>query len=742
MSIGMRCVSSAIVSGALFAGCSLYGPAAAADEQADTLQEVVVTALRRDTTLQTTPLSVTAITGAVLAKDNIQDMADLTATVPSFSVEDNGPGERRPIIRGIQGAGEPQVGIYYDDFPITGTPGATNDAGRFAPDLKMYDIDRIEVLKGPQGTLFGSGSMGGTLRYITKQPDLNEWGGYFESGATDITDGGFGGGVDSVINIPVIQDRLGVRLLAYEQNVPGYIDNVALGVKNINHGLVDGGRLSVLFQPTDQLTFSAIGIYQNARYNAGSGAVASLGDLKSDYAIYDPLNDRDELYGLTGSYNMGFATLTASASYFKRELLFTFPFAGLPIPFTSPTELGTAIIEQPQTANSETYEARLTSNGSSPLVWTLGVFDQQRSADLQSVIPFAGPTGVVDPAYPLFQNRFVSSYLDQTAIFGDAAYTFVDKLTLTLGARYFDYRVGDTSTTPINEGGSPGSDTPVSAQFKASSWVPKVNLSFQATPDALVYAQYNEGYRPGGANQRTEPVVPAGYGSDSVKNYEIGAKSEWLDRRLTANAAVYHEIWNKIQVSGVTPDGLFDYTTNAGQALVDGAELELSAAINRNWSAGISFGYTDARLSEDQPFLPGVPRLGLTGNRIPAVPSSTDNVYTEYRFPVAALQGAVRANYKYVGASQNEFNPDLISPTTGTPTGTADPFFARMRAYSAVNLSADLGKADRWKLTLFTDNLFDARGETFILIDTFHPSPGSTFYIQPRTVGIRMTADF
>jgi len=714
-----------------------------AAESSNTVGEVVITALRRDTKLQKTPLSVTALSGSTLAKDGIEDMAGLEATVPSFTIEDNGPGERRPVIRGIEGAGEPTVGIYYDDFPVTGTPGTTNDAGRFAPDLKLYDMDRVEVLKGPQGTLFGSGSMGGTLRYITKQPDLDSFGGYIEADANSVSHGGVGGGLDGVVNLPLISDHLGVRVLAYDENVAGYIDDVALGVKDINQGVVDGFRVSALFQPADRLTISGLAIYQDAHYNAGSGAFTNTG-LKSDYAVYDPLNDRDQLYGVKASYDLGFATVTADVSDFSRNLYFSFPFAGIPIPFSSPPAKGVGLAEQPQLANSDTYELRLTSNSKGPFVWTVGVFDEARTANLQSVIPFAGPTGAINPALPVYINRFVYSDLEQTAVFGEASYTAFDKLTLTLGARAFDYKVGTDQVTLVNAGGSPGTGAPIVAKSTESGWVPKVNLSYQATSNFMAYVQYNQGFRPGGANQINEASIPAGYASDTVQNYEVGEKSDWFDHRLTLNAAVYHEIWDHIQVSAATPDGLFVYVTNAGQALVDGVELEANASFTSHWTGGLSVAYTDARLSEGQPYA-GSARRGLSGNTIPAVPMETVDLYSEYKFPVGALQGAIRADYKYVSQSQNEFNPDLVSTTSappGAPTSTPDSEFAKMAPYSTVNVSGDLSRPDHWKLSLYVENLFDVRGQSFVLIDAFHPAPGLTYYIQPRTIGLKATTNF
>jgi iron complex outermembrane recepter protein len=733
----------------LFASTSMWAvPALAQTDSTEATapvvdeSEIVVTALRRATRLQETPISVSALSGDELREKGIADLAGLASATPSFTLQDNGPSARRPIIRGIQGAGEPQVGIYFDDYPLTSTPGSTNDAGRFAPDLKLYDIDRVEVLKGPQGTLFGAGSMGGTLRYLPAKPELDTFSGQAQAEINQVSKGGVSASIEAGLNVPIVAGVLGIRGLAYGSREAGYIDNVTLGRENANRGEVKGARLSALFTPTDRLTISALGLYQHSHYDAGSAAITSSGDLQTSLGVYDPLDDKVWMGGLTASYKMGFATLTGNASFYKRQVYFTFAFPGLNIPFTSPPVPGLGLTMQPQTATSETYELRLASNGNTPFNWTVGVFQQSRDASLQSEIAFVDTAGVVDRSLPLYLNRFVDSYLDQRAVFGEASYTFFDKLTLTLGARAFDYKVGSTSRTVVNLGGSPGSNIALPANFKASSWIPKANLSYQATRDFLIYAQFSEGYRPGGANQQADPLIPPGYGADNVKNYEVGIKSQWFDRRLTANLAAYRMDWSNIQVAGSTPNGLFRFTTNAGAARVNGFELELNGRLTDDWDAGFNLGYVDAQLTEDQPFIPGVPRRGLAGQRLPAVPKTTMNIFSSYGVDIGTLRATLRAEWRYIDGTKNSFNPYLVSATTGTVTSVADPFFARMPSYTLTNISADLKRADSWTATLFVNNVFDNRGKTFVLIDSFNPAPGATYFVRPRTAGLRLSTSF
>jgi outer membrane receptor protein involved in Fe transport len=267
------------------------GLAAPADDAVPELQEVVVTALRRDTELQRTPVSVAAVSADTLSQTHALDFIDFAASIPGFTILDNGPGERRPIIRGIESAGEAEVGIYYDEFPITSTPGATNDAGRFTPDIKLIDVQQVEVLRGPQGTLFGAGSEAGTIQTIFNKPELSEYSGAVAADFANVSHGTHNVMVNGVVNIPMIAGTLGMRLAGYQIDDSGFINNVALGIRGINRGYTNGGRAAVRYEPTDRLTLDLLALYHRAHYDAGNQAIAALGDLESNVPAYDPLDD-------------------------------------------------------------------------------------------------------------------------------------------------------------------------------------------------------------------------------------------------------------------------------------------------------------------------------------------------------------------------------------------------------------------------------------------------------------------
>jgi outer membrane receptor protein involved in Fe transport len=546
-----------------------------------------------------------------------------------------------------------------------------------------------------------------------------------------------------MVNLPLVKDQLGIRVVAYSQSDGGYIDNDYLHVKDINKSSVAGGRIALRAKPAADLTIDLFALYQKFESDAGNATVRSVGELKSNLPAYDPFNDKVQLYGATVQYQLPFMTVTGNASYYQRDLDFNFLFPNLGIPFTSPTVLATAIVQQPQTTKAKTYELRASSPESwKTFTWTLGVFRQERKAFTRSNLPFAGADGQPNYNLPRYQDRTIKSFIDQTAVFGEVSYTFFDRLTATAGIRWFDYKVGSQQAFAIATGGGmpaqPGVYTGA-APFSQSDYITKLGLSYNATRDVLLYALRSEGFRPGGANQTVSSSIPVGFASDRVINYEAGIKSQWFNRSVTANFSYYHLIWDDIQVDGSTPDGLFRFTTNAGQAKVDGIEVELSAQPIRDLSLGLSYGYVDARLSEDQPFILGVPRRAFSSQRIPAVPRHTVSGWIEKSMPVSGdLTASVRLDAQYVSGSQNAFNPYLVSAATGAPTTMPDPYFASYEGYGTVDLSVALKSAANWTVRLSSTNLFDERGITYVFKDNFRPA-GYTYLIRPRTVGLSFT---
>jgi outer membrane receptor protein involved in Fe transport len=735
------------------------GLAAPADDAVPELQEVVVTALRRDTELQRTPVSVAAVSADTLSQTHALDFIDFAASIPGFTILDNGPGERRPIIRGIESAGEAEVGIYYDEFPITSTPGATNDAGRFTPDIKLIDVQQVEVLRGPQGTLFGAGSEAGTIQTIFNKPELSEYSGAVAADFANVSHGTHNVMVNGVVNIPMIAGTLGMRLAGYQIDDSGFINNVALGIRGINRGYTNGGRAAVRYEPTDRLTLDLLALYHRAHYDAGNQAIAALGDLESNVPAYDPLDDSVRLYGLTARYRADFATFTANASYFRRDLFFNFTFPGLTIPWANaaaqglapyalgePTK-GSANVQQPQQTGATTIELRLGApDPASALQWTVGGFFQNRNANARSRLPFVAADGEPDYTLPLFQDRTILSSLDQRAAYGELSYELFKRLTITAGGRWETFTARNSTAYRINTGGSLGTGSFIGREFSSSKFIKRFNLSYQLTAALMAYATYSQGFRAGGANQAVanEPTVPFGYAPDTVTNYEGGIKSQWLDRHLTVNADYYHMDWRNIQLQGSTPDGLFRFTTNSGQAKADGVEVEVHEKPMRGLDLGLTYGWTYARLTQDEPVNPGLTESGYAGNRLANVPQQSLNISGDYMHPLTgSLALRLYVDYQYVGRSQNLYSPFLANPVTGVVTDKADPGFAYMPGYSTLNARLSLGSSSNgWTAAVYANNIADQRGATNILWNSPFTPGRYTYYVMPRVIGVNVTDRF
>ena len=761
------CTSFTVVIGA---PCSMAlaqapGPDAAAVSATDApgeLSEIIVTALRRDTPLQKTAVSVGALSADALSQNGAVDFMDFAASVPGFTILDDGPGERRPIIRGIEGAGEATVGIYYDEFPITSTPGATNDAGRFTPDIKLIDVQQVAVLRGPQGTLFGSGSEGGTLQTTFNKPDLRNFSGTVSVDVGEVSHGTQNVDTSGLVNLPLIDGVLGVRLVGYHINQSGFIQNDTLGVSDINQGYSDGIRAAVRYQPTDRLTFDVLILGHQAHYDAGNETTVSLGKYQSNVPAYDPEDDHVHLYGLTTRYNFEFATLVADASYFRRDFDYNFVFAGLSIPWAyagaqglapyvpgEPTT-GNGLVQQPQDTGAETYEVRLGApDPATALQWTVGGFFQNRNASAGSNIPYAGANGQVNPAYPSFQGRTILSSLDQRAGYADVSYKFFNRLTVTAAGRYETFTATQSTGYAIDLGGDPTPNAADTGAYSGRSFadrkfIKKFNLSYQLTDTLMGYATYSEGFRAGGANQAVlnEPTLPAGYGPDTVKNYEAGIKSEWFGRRLLFNADYYVMDWDNIQVQGETPDGLYRFTTNAGFAKVNGVEAEAHVRATQALDFGVTYGWTFARLTANYPVDRGVTESGYAGDRLAFVPRQQLNVSGDYTYTLSS-DYALRfyADYQYVGPSQNLPSPYLADPATGAPTATLDPGFVSIGGYSTLNARISL-HSDRWSCAIYANNLTDKLAMTNV--DWNPPfTPGRYTYTNtPRVLGLALSASF
>lgn len=732
-------------------------------DDATSLGAITVTATKHATAIDKTPIAISAVPAEVLADSGAQSINDVVKMVPGVSVQDAGAGQSRISIRGIYAAGEPTTGIYYDETSIPGSVGTTNDAGGHRPDLNLFDIDRVEVLRGPQGTLYGASSMGGAIRLISNKPELDQVDGSVEAGYAVTKGGGPSWLSNAMFNLPLIQDKLAVRVVANKQDTGGYIDNVVLDRNHVGESHQGGGRVMVRYQPTDKVTLDASFSTQatNAEPNFWSPyperwALAPLYpvDLPSRYgsevATLVPYRDHTKISNVTLNWDLDWATLTAVTSYFDRKSdysqdstpLFQYAKAllnsvGLGHVYNADQYIPSYLYYPGHTTNWSN-ELRLSSKSNDTLDWTAGLYEEQRKSRLFSEQTYADAQtgGPLSPS-ALFFRRHISDDLQQKAAYGEATWHVTSDLNITGGLRYYDYSKDITGYTDLNFnfpliGG--GTLPPTTVSAGQSGWLKKLNISYDLAPNVMVYGLAADGMRPGGANQLINlPVNLTTYKPDWLWNYELGIKSNWFDRTLYATADIYQINWHNMQVSAITLDGTSQFITNAGAARMRGLEWELLYRPIHGLDLTANFNYIDAVLTQDQISNSyeeqGV--LGRTGDRVPYTPKYTGMLAADYRWPMGDnLTGMARLDANYVGTSYSTFRPN-------------DPTRTSMGNYTMVDGRIGLEDGNgKWSAYLYVKNMFNKLALVSTGLQTYYAPFGEAYTIPPRTIGVDLKYNF
>ncbi len=714
---------------------ALWSSAAVAQQTQEevTVEEVVVTALKRSTTVQDTPMSITAMGGETIEQLGATQLGDYFRQTPSVNLSQGQLGQSRVSIRGVQGSGEATTGLYYDETPLTGPSGTTQDPANNAADLNLFDVQRVEVLRGPQGTLYGGGSMGGTLRVIFNKPDTDEFEGSVEAQLATTDGGSESGFLKGMVNVPIIDGVLAVRVAAYEEQRPGYIDSARFGREDINDSTSSGYRVLVGFTPTEDISVTATVIHQLTEADDVQGWYERVGEFETDSRAVLPISTELDLYNLTAEWETPFATVTASSSHYRYDILRTVDFSAS-YAAASPAliPLLPIIGYQPAKLNSWNNELRLSSAEEGPLQWTVGAYVELREDHIDSNTLRGDPaTGEIYVPYRFIQGRYVETRVKQVSQFGEVTWKPIDSVSLTAGARHYDYTKTTSSagTHPNLLTGAP--PTPFSSQTAdASGWVFKVNASYEPTPDLLFYVTAAEGFRPGGANNvpGLNPALVV-YEPDSLWNYEAGVKSTWLGGRLTANLSIYQIDWKERQTSALTADGLYSFITNAGDARIRGLELEVTAKPITGLTLNGAIGLTDAELIEDQAnadiLVDG--STGLKGDKIPLVPDMTASASATYIWPIGdSFNGMVRADVAYTGEMASTFRPTYV-------------YYDRFGDFATVNLRAGI-EGDDWGAYVFVQNATNAVG---IMNKNSGIGYNDLLYgLTPRTAGVTLRKRF
>ncbi|WP_373474599.1 TonB-dependent receptor [Sphingorhabdus sp.] len=759
---------------------------------------IIVTATKRDANLQDVPFSINAQTADDIQKTGATTLEDLSRNVAGLIIQNLGPGQSQVSIRGVsagqivrdQPGVKEQVGVYLDESVIS--------LSLFTPDLDLFDLNRVETLRGPQGTLFGSGSVGGTVRYITNQPKLGTTEGAIEGNVNLVDGNDFGGHLKGAVNVP-IGDKAAFRAVGYYTQYGGFIDARREGGgvdQDVNDGERYGGRIALTLEPSDNFSITPRVIYQKISTNGfnrqevfnlyanpftTTRPAVIFNEREQHLLLREGFEDETLIADSTIKIGFGGVDLTSVSSYTDRDILVSrdasaltgsvsvdlgFPTAGVLLPSN---------LRDTTKVQSFTQELRLSSNGDGPFQWVLGGFYSNTDRDYAQRLPTpgydaftdarfgAGTSVAVANGFPLNSpyNADIVYDIEQKAIFGEASYAFGDKFTLTAGGRYYDF----SEDRIFKSGGlfSNGDNQPAST--KSDGFTPRLLASFKATDGITINAQASKGFRLGGVNDPLNiPLCSGGaggvdaltfgnrprYDDETLWNYELGVKTQ--SRGITFNAAAFYTDINNLQVTADAGSCSSRVVFNVPKAHSQGLEFELSASPADGFDVGISGSLVSAKFDSSVTSTAGVVIAGIRdGNRLPTVPKFQISANASYNFPVSASAEAyIATSIQHVGnritqPSDQEDNPrSFVSGLAfaGAPGTNTTTLNLVLPSYELVNLSAGVDFENGLSIIGYVNNLFD---ENALL--SFDRERGGRARLgfttnSPRTFGVTVRKTF
>lgn len=723
------CVSMTLALGQALAQEESGSQAEAPDDSArgtspEMLQDVVVTATKRKDLSQNVPSAITAITGAQLEHLGAVQLSDLVANVPGLNLISSGGtiGQNELTLRGISSGltTGSTVGIYVDDVPF-GSSSSLADGGQQALDLFPFDLARVEVLKGPQGTLYGANSLSGLLKYVTNAPDPTKFAGLVEADGADIPSGGSGGAVKAMLNLPIVLDKVGLRASGYYQKDPGWIDNVGTGQHDANAADEYGFRAGLLIAPIDGLTVRLGALVQNT--HADGTNLVPVNPVTHDpiYGVNSlttllatPYDSRTRLYSATIHWDTPLGQFVSASSYSK---LSTLSVADTTPNFGVPT-----VGYNGDYANKWTQEFRLESSSDRTIDYLFGLFYTSESSghpqDYEFIPRTTEPFGIV----------INPSEYREYAGFGDLTWHITQKMSLAVGGRYSDISQYMSDTEYGAAIGPSTLYTSGTVHNHVGTW--SVSPSYQIKKDTLLYARIATGFQPGGSNiVFPGQTLPPTFSPDTTTNYEVGVKSTFRNR-LQIDFDVFDIEWQHIilletfidPINGAELSG----NGNGSNARSRGAELAAKVIPIRGLSIGVNGAYTDARLTAPAPA-----EGGLNGDTLPYVPTWSGALIADYTFAVGSETGGfVGASFSYEGARNSYFSQ---SAKVGNV-----PF--ELGAYTDLDLRAGL-TMQNWTFTIYGKNVTNNRGEV-AATTTGVGGPAWEVLLQPATIGVRISRAF
>lgn len=699
----------------------------------EALREVVVTAEKYSERLQDVPMAVTALSGEALERTQSFRFEDYVGNVPGLTLVANNSIGSQLVIRGItSGVNAVNAGVatYIDETPYT-LVGPVGNYG-FAPNLDTFDMQRIEVLKGPQGTLYGASALAGLLKFVTNAPDPSGFAAKVETGVSSVDNGGIGSEVHGMVNIP-LGSEAALRMVGYDNYYPGFINDPSRGLSDINSSRYAGGRASLLYQPAENLSARITALYQERSWNDWNTVDLSPGTLRPLYGKLDhetligqPGDTTTELYNLTVNWGLGFGRLLSTTSYAKFRTKFT---------DDDSTSLGPVLsgafgapygldLPEAQPSHDITQELRLSSAGEPSLQWQVGgYFTNEEAAEDQSLYLINATTKTVLYNFPVdIGSVGVPVSYREYAGFANVDYHFSPTVDMSLGGRYSENHQTFHETATGVLLGNVDFETPSSEGVFTYSG----DVRWHVAPQSMLYARIASGFVPGGPNDvlLTSANEPRSYSSSTTVNYEIGLKSDFLDKRVTVDASAFYIDWRKIQLTAVIAgEGSI---VNGGSAKSQGVEWAVEVAPITGLILGFNGAYTDAYLTEPTPASVN----GQVGDRLPAVPLWATSANARYERPLAGQYSTFAGvNWQFSGKRFAQF--EAVGPRQLMPS------------FDLVDLQAGI-ETQRWSLALYVKNVGNKFAISYLQDETLTGGLGAqsaTIY-TPRTVGATLSAKF
>jgi outer membrane receptor protein involved in Fe transport len=728
----------------LFAA-QMAAAAATADNSTPVLTEVVVTAEKRSETLRHVPQSVSVVSGSALEKTQAFDFQDLAAHVPGLSITQPDAGDGRVILRGVNTSGVAStVAVYMDETPFGSSSGLAN-GGVLAADFDTFDIDRVEVLRGPQGTLYGASSLGGVLKYVTTAPKLDRWEFRGQAGGGAVDGGDPDWNVSGVINAPIGQ-KAALRVGGFYRRDGAFIDSIgtagSLVQKNIDGAEVYGGRASLLIDPTSTFSLRLNALVQEVKDGAPVQIDADPETLQPLYGSltqsqYFPQSSKVtyKVFNATANLDLGFADLVSATSYglldqFKVEDLTPIFGPLFTLFFSDPAHPLGAVTPKTISQRKWTEELRLTSHAGQKLEWLIGgYYTHETGLIAQDVNAFNLGSLTTPPGLPLLARLSINSKYEEFAGFANATLHLTDKLSVAAGGRYsHNQQHGEQVVDGALEGGLTVFP-PVESHDDVFTY--SVAPRYDITDHVSAYARVAKGFRPGGPNL-LPPGAPADtpltYGADTIMSYEGGLKADLFGRRMSLDVSAFYLDWQNIQLNAVINS--IGINANGGTAVSKGVEFTITGRPVEGLTLSANGTFDSAHLTSDTPPIVG----GFKGDRLPYAPKWALTLNGDYEHTLTGrLDGFAGATLAFVGAQSGDWDP-----------GYQGVFGHRVNlpGYTRLDLRAGV-RQDRWSVQAYVKNATNSLGVLFAT--PFGQVPNNALGItptRPRTIGAEVRFDY